>query len=180
MLIKVCKKALLVLVVVMLLASAAMAAQASSALVGGDRPSGNGDSLTQYINGGIQVIANDIIRNIFRGNHYIRLRVTVIAEEDTTIKIEAQNIYDNLGHEFSRLLTDSDEYDERITYAHGVAIGGQLYQDVNERLIVGGVPTRVLIFYVCDENYRLASSFARVSLSVNGETLIFRDVPGVQ
>ena len=180
MLVKVCKKALLFLVVVMLLISTTIAASASSALVGGDRPSGDGDSLRQYIDGGIEVIADSVSRGSTTINyalhHYIWLSVTVIAEGDTIIEIKPKNIYDNLGHEFNKFQT----FYQESWVSHGVWIGGQISQGVTERFIVAGVPTPVRIYYVCDENYRLASSFPRVSLSVNGEDLIFRDVPGVQ
>ena len=164
-------KIMLVLAVALSLASVSQAAPTGSALVGGKAPSGN-DSLEQEIEGGIKILAdgvkyNEVKRNVrteegfFGEFHSISLYYRITAPEDTTIKLEAHNMYDNLGHEFN--------------HVQNVSIGGQYTQ---ERFIVGGVPTRVEVEYRYLREYELASAFPRATLSVNGQTVTFRDVPG--
>ncbi|MCL2009988.1 MAG: hypothetical protein FWG71_05510 [Synergistaceae bacterium] len=167
---KVCRKAALGFVVVVLMASASLA---NSPLVGG--ASSDNGSLEQEIEGGISVRADSVryngvkplpaherIGNVWHSEyHSVSVHYSITVPEDTTIRVEAQNIYDNLGNEFNRV--------------QNVVIGGQ---QTKERFIVAEVPTWVEVEYRCPKGYELASSFPRANLSVNGQTLNFRNVPG--
>ena len=163
MLVKVFKKAALVLAVVMLLSSAALAA---SSLVGSNRQSGD-ESLERELEGGIKLILEGVSVNSQR--RWLMLSYTITAEDDTTITIkQAGNIYDNLGNEFS--------------YLADVQIAGE-YK--SERFIIGGIPVKVEMAYGREggnmpNNYKVASVYPRVSFSVNGQTVNFRNVPGKQ
>jgi len=165
---------ILMVVSLMLSASAAMAAQPNSALVGGG---GSNDeySLEREIDGGIRVVADGVRHNglrrgdvqidgvsrRYRDFQSVSIYCIVTTSEDTTIRVAPQNIYDNLGNEFYNI--------------HDVLIGGQSTRD---RFIIAGVPTSVEVVYAFVQEYDLASVFSRVSLSVNGQTLIFRNIPG--
>ena len=170
MLVKICKKVLLILAVVMLPLSTALPS-AASPLVGGSPP-GGGNPLEQQIEDGIRVLADGVryngvmpgarIDGVWYGQYYsISIFYSVTAPEDTTIRVEAHNIYDNLGHEFNHVIN--------------VMIGGQ---NTRERFIVGDVPTTVEVEYLLLQEYDLASVFPRANFSVNGQSLTFRDVPG--
>ena len=174
MMVKVSKKVMLVLTVVMLLGSTALSASAASPLVGGGPP-GGGNPLEHQIEGGIKIVADRVTyngekplpnRELINGvwyhvYHSVSVFYRVTSIEDTTLRVEAHNVYDNLGHEFN--------------HVQNVLIGGQ---STRERFIVGDVPTMVEVEYRCPSGYELASVFPRAGLSVNGQSLIFREVPG--
>jgi hypothetical protein len=159
-------KSTLVLFVVMSLAFAAMAAPTNSGLVGGKAPSG--DSLETEIEGGIMVAASKVVK---RNNDRVVAVYLITAEDDTTIKIAAGNIYDNSGNEFNKVFRDFDN----DNYPLHIFIGSN---QVSERLIIGGVPTPVEIHYRCNDKYELASLFPRAMITVNGKSLTFKNVKG--
>jgi hypothetical protein len=183
----VCKRVFLVMAVVMLFASTALAAPANSGLVGNVTPSRD-DSLEREIEDGIIIVAEGVRHNGKRdripvkdryGNSgssslfSISLHCRITVPEDTTIKVGVHNIYDNLGHEFNQ----DNVLDASWNYVDNVLIGGQR---TKERFIVGDTPTLVEIEYICAEDYKIAPIFPRVDISVNGQTVTFRNVPGKQ
>jgi hypothetical protein len=162
MLVKVFGKTVWGLVLVVLLVSTALAAPGNSALVGEKKDK---DALfEQELDGGGKIVFNKIAE--WKEGSELRILITYIVtfeEEDTIIKVQGGTIYDNQGNEFNS-----------IRYTR---IGNK---EASERLVVAGVPTTIEFAYRCDKNYKLASVFPRVGLTLNGKDLSFRDVPGKQ
>ncbi|MDR2523231.1 MAG: hypothetical protein LBC93_05975 [Synergistaceae bacterium] len=159
MLVKDFKKAVLVLAAVITAASAAMAAPTGSRLVGG-KTSGGDESFERELEGGIKVVVNSVER---LPHYYISVKFIVTTEEDMIIKVGGTTLYDNEGNEFNQLNT--------------ILIGNQ---NVKERMLIAGVPTVVALQYNVDSSYKVASTYPRVGIIINGTTLNFRNVPGKQ
>jgi len=178
------KKMAAALALVVLLVSTAYAAPAGSALLGGVADAaGNDNPLEQVLEDGIRITVEGVRRNDARppqgwnspSFHSISLLFRVTAPEDTTVRIEAHNIYDNLGNEFLPGFRGGQTGSNNAMNAESLVIGGQ---NVSERLIVAYVPTLVEILFECPADYSLASVFPRVSFAVNRQTVTFRNVPG--
>jgi len=178
------KKAIAALPLVVFLAAVACAAPAGSALIGGAPDvTEQENSLEHVLENGIRITVEGVRRNDARvpwtgtNYHNISLLFRITAPEDTTIRIDAQNIYDNAGNEFiPGFHGNIDSRDRAVLSANIIIIGGQ---DVSERLVVTDVPTLVEIVYQTPEGYSLTSVFPRVSLAVNRQTVIFRNVPSL-
>jgi hypothetical protein len=158
MLAKAFKNAALVWVLVILSVSAVMAAPANSALVGG-KSSSEGALLEHELEGGLKIVVGGVKK--YSNYNGIFLVFTVVTEEDITLKVKGDSIYDNEGREFKRV--------------NETWIG---HEKTSERFVIAGVPTLVEVYFYYGNNVKLASTYPRVNFSVNGQALKLRDVPG--
>lgn len=153
------RKPLLVLLAVALLASGACAAtsKASSLARGGK---GNAEtSLERDIDGGIAITCEGVYLN----NGVVEVKYILLPEEDVVVKIAgATDLFDVKG---KRLAAPSGDY---------VLIGKE---SIGEREIIAGVKTPVTLKYTVPNGYALADSYARMSFSLNGQVLTFRNIP---
>ncbi|MDR2528018.1 MAG: hypothetical protein LBD04_03230 [Synergistaceae bacterium] len=160
MLVKGFKKAALVLAVVafvMTATSVALAAPAGSRLVGG-KASGGDESLERELEGGIKIVVHPITF----GDAHLWVRCTITMEEDVKIAAGGTILYDDRGNEFNRL--------------NSIYIGNQ---NVQERMVVAGVPTVISLgYYLGSNSHEVASTYPRVGIIINGTTVNFRNVPG--
>ncbi|MDR1979334.1 MAG: hypothetical protein LBQ42_11435 [Synergistaceae bacterium] len=104
-------------------------------------------------------------------NEYIRVTYYVTAEEDNHIKI-AHSIYNSQSKIFD---ADGREFPEFvINFDDVVGIGGQ---GGEERDIIAGVRTPVVLLYtIAESGYELTTTFPKVTLTINGYTLEFRNI----
>ena len=163
MLVRACGKAALVFTVLVLLSSAAIATASplvgGSPLIGGG-PGGADTGLQRVLEGGIIVACN----NVTRDSDGVYVVYLVTSEDDAVISVsEIGDLFNNRGNRL------------RSPGLEGVSIGGEL---LSEREIIGGIPTRITTRYDAPPSYELAESYARVTITVNGHLLTFRDIPG--
>ncbi|MCL2009989.1 MAG: hypothetical protein FWG71_05515 [Synergistaceae bacterium] len=156
MLVKVIKKSLLVLVVVMLLAIVP-AASANSPLVGGSLPSG-GD-FRREIKGGITVEFKGM--SMSDGRLIAAYAVTSETDQVINIKDGGADLFDNEGTQLT-------------PYGYYIYIGNHR---TSSREIIGGVSTSVTVPYNVGDKYQVRETYARLTFIINGENLVFRNVP---
>jgi hypothetical protein len=156
------EKAALVLSIIVLSVSMACAAPKESVLLG-SKKSNTETSLERDLENGVTVTCEGV--SVSAENSFLVVNYTILSEEDTIIKAEAGVLFDNGGEKF-----DPTE---------NVYIGKNATDPTKEREIVGGVKTPLMIVYPFPKSsgYKPTEKYARVSLSVNGENLTFRDVP---
>ena len=148
------------IVVVLLLASVAMAAPSGSGLVGGNAPSGD-SSLTREVKGGITVQFQGMAMSE-RWKDHLAVYYTVTSETDQVINVEYQGaqLFDNQGNQLNPSST--------------IVIGNQ---DTRSREVIEGVPTSVSMLYQVGNQYQPRETYARLTFIINGERLVFRNVP---
>jgi hypothetical protein len=137
------------------------ASQAPSSLVG-ERRNAKETSLERDIDG-----LTITCEGVSFSNKAIWVGYRILSEEDSVVEIgELTDIFDDKG---------------RVIKAppkmwHAVLIGGN---PGNRREIIGGVSTAIAIGYCLGKSeYELAKTYARVSLNVNDQNIVFRNVPG--
>ena len=162
MLVRVCGKAALVLAIVLLLASVAPAAPTepgSSPLIGGNRVPGGADTgLQRVLEGGLIITCN----NVTRDSSGVYVEYSISSEDDFIIKVsEIGDLFNDRGNRL------------RSPGLEGIAIGGEL---LSEREIIGGISTTIITRYDAPPSYQLAESYARVTITINGENLTFRNI----
>ena len=50
----------------------------------------------------------------------------------------------------------------------------------NSREIIAGVPTKVMLRYDVNSDYKITKTYPKVVLTINNKTIEFRNVPGSQ
>ncbi|MDR2523230.1 MAG: hypothetical protein LBC93_05970 [Synergistaceae bacterium] len=154
------RKISLALLAALIWAAAAVAAPSSSALIGG-RKSQASASVTREIKGGITVQ----LKNMEMSKQYPEYLSVIFAVTSTTDQVisvdyKEASLFDNNGFQWD---ADSD-----------VRIGGR---ETRSREIIESVPTQVINFYRVGKDYKVDESYVRLIFIINGEKLVFRNVP---
>ncbi|MDR1508936.1 MAG: hypothetical protein LBS53_04800 [Synergistaceae bacterium] len=139
---------------------------AASALIDPDNAAGGkkgGDyEMERVLDGGITVVCLGVSKE---SDNDLLAHYEVIVEEDMVIKLNPKDmeLFDTSGNKFTA----------RASY-----IGNDR---VESREIVSGIRNRVLTVYDprVNSNYKVDTTFPRLSFSINGKKLIFRDVPAI-
>ena len=154
------RKIFLALSVALIWAVAAVAAPSSSALISGRKTQASA-SVMREIKGGITVQ----LKNMEMAKQYpdyLSVIFVVTSATDQVINVDYReaSLFDNNGSQWD---ADSD-----------VRIGGR---ETRSREIIEGVPTQVINFYRVGKDYKVDESYARLIFIINGEKLVFRNVP---
>jgi hypothetical protein len=160
---KICRNAALVWTLAILLISAAWAApesDSSSLLV--NSPKRDRDvSLEHDIGGSVTVTCE----GVFLKEGVVYVEYSVLSEEDIVVKVsEAMPLFDGRGGKLD--VPRNGSY---------VSIGEE---EINEREVIAGVKTAIVVKYPASVKYKLTDTYARTSIVINGQNLVFREIPG--
>jgi hypothetical protein len=157
--VKIAKKAALTVAMVILSISVVWAAPSeSSSLIKGKSDAES--SLERDIGGGVTVTCEGI--SLKDGIVYVEY--AVLSEEDVVVKVsEASALFDGRG---GRLDVSRDS-----SY---ISIGEE---ETSEREVIAEVKTAVTIKYPVGTKYELTDTYARASVTINGQKLVFRGIP---
>lgn len=160
MLMKIYRNAALIGALAILSVSAAWGAPQKSALVGS--PQKDKDiSLERDIGNGVIVTCEGVSLK----DSVIYVEYSVFSEEDITVKVtEATALFDDRGGRLD--VPRSGSY---------ILIGED---ETSEREIIAWVKTAIVVKYPVGAKYELANTYARASVTINGQNLVFRSVPG--
>ena len=121
------------------------------------------DLPSKSIEGGITVQFKSIIQESTR----LYVTYVVVSQNDTKIEIKPDGyspIFDSAGN--------------KMAYgASGPWIGDTAG---NSREIIAGVPTKVMLRYDVNSDYKITKTYPKVVLTINNKTIEFRNVPGSQ
>jgi hypothetical protein len=118
-------------------------------------------SLERDIGNGVTVTCEGV--SLKDGVVYVEY--SVLSEEDIVVKVsEAEALFDDRGGKLNEPRGDSC-----------ILIGEE---ETGEREVVAGVKTAVVVKYPVGAKYRLADTYVRVSVTINGRKLVFRGVSG--
>jgi hypothetical protein len=96
---------------------------------------------------------------------YLHVEYAIFAEEDIVVKIDKVTaLFDDRGGKLDAR--------EDIPY---ISIGEE---PTREREVIAGIKTHVIVKYPVGGKYELANKYARVSVTVNGQELTFREITG--
>lgn len=120
------------------------------------------DLPSKSIEGGITVQFKSITQEKDR----LYVTYVVVSQNDTKIKVDASGspIFDSAGN---KMTTDSG----------WVRVGDT---GTTSREIIAGVPTKVVLRYGVDSDYKITKTYPKVVLTINNKTVEFRNVPGSQ
>ena len=121
------------------------------------------DLPSKSIEGGITVQFKSIIKE------GVELYVTyvVVSQNDTKIEVKASEspVFDSAGNKMTKSGNN--------IWIGNTRIGGS-------REIIAGVPTKVVLDYTVNSDYKVTKTYPKVIFVINNKTLEFRDVPGSQ
>lgn len=120
------------------------------------------DLPSKSIEGGITVQ----LKSITQEKDALYVTYIVVSQNDTTIRVSSGEspIFDSAGNKI-------------ITYGHLIWIGDT---HTWSREIIAGVPTKVVIGYPVNRDYKMTKTYPKVVLTINNKTIEFRNVPGSQ
>ena len=122
------------------------------------------DLPSKSIEGGITVQ----FKSITQEKGWLYATYVVVSQNDTKIEVNAYEspIFDSAGNKMT-----SYNYNSHIRI--GATAG-------NSREIIAGVPTKVVIGYPVNNDYKITKTYPKVIFVINNKTIEFRNVPGSQ
>jgi hypothetical protein len=101
---------------------------------------------------------------VFLKDGVVYLEYSVLSEEDIVVKVsEASALFDGRGGKLD-VSRDSSH----------ISIGEDA---TSEREVIAEVKTAVTVTYPVGAKYELTNSYARASVTINGQKLVFRGIP---
>jgi len=200
LLVKVCKKALLVSVVVVLFASAAMAAASDSVLVGasgGDGPVANSalvgggvepSEYTKVAQGGFHVTYT----GLWKHGNTLEASYTIVSERNRRVAIEFVNSYLVDANDVTIPTTGRNNPNVRLDFGRGLSVRGNDwvngFESIGAGLYINGEKQDVAEFTANQSynvmlrlwvpaEYLLTPTFNSVTLVINGLPVTFEAVP---